>query len=167
MNKYIVLLRMQSLFTNNFNVKICAVYKNNKLYKLYTLFIIIFKLIPFYIINYMFYLLGYQIIYKTNNIYNITNTNKIYITPIILEFKIIYETNIYDLTNSIKKYSSSIPLNFFINENKINKYDKLEIIILKNGKKINIKLDLLDINIPIYKLFLDKESLDIEFLDKD
>ena len=44
MNKYIILIRMQNFITNNFNVKICAIYKNNKLYKLYYLFIIIFKL---------------------------------------------------------------------------------------------------------------------------
>ena len=157
MNIYIILLRMHNLLTNNFNVKICAVYKNNILYKLYNILIIIFKLIPFCIINYIFYLLGYQIIYTTNNIYNITNIDKIHIIPIILEFKIINDDNIYDLTHSIKKYSSSIPLIFFINENKIKKYDKLEIIILKNGKKINIKLDLSDLTIPIYKLFLDKD----------
>ena len=159
MNKYIILIRMQNFITNNFNVKICAIYKNNKLYKLYNLFIIIFKLIPFYILSYIFYLFGYQIIYMTDNIYNITYNKKIHIIPIILEFKIINNNDIYDLTNSIKQYSSSIPLNFFINENKIKKYDKIEIIILKNGKKNNIKLNLSknNINIPIYKLFLDNE----------
>jgi hypothetical protein len=159
MNKYILILRMQSYFTNNFNVKICAVYKNNKLYKIYKLYSLIYCIIPFYILSYLFYLFGYQIIYMTNNIYNITYTNQIHIIPIILKFNIINDNITYDLTNSIKKYSSSIPFKFVIKQNNIKKYNKLEIIILQNGKKKCLELELIDINIPIYKLFL---SLDTE-----
>jgi len=159
MNKYILILRMLNFFTNNFNVKICGIYKKKNIYKLPNYITFLLRFFPFYILSYIFYIFGYQIIYVTDNIYNITYNKKIHIIPIILEFKIINNNDIYDLTNSIKKYSSSIPLNFFINENKIKKYDKIEIIILKNGKKNNIKLNLSknNINIPIYKLFLDNE----------
>ena len=154
MNKYILILRMQNLFTNNFNVKICAIYKKNKLYRLYSLFIFIFRFIPFCILNYIFNLFDFQIIYMTNNIYNITRQTNINIIPIILNFKILNKENVYDLTNSITKYSSNIPLKFVIKSHKITTYDKIEITILENCIRKKIDIGIFDIYTPIYKLFI-------------
>jgi hypothetical protein len=149
---------MLNFLSSNLNVKICAIYKNNKLYNLHNLFVILFRFIPFYISSYIFNLFGYQIIYMTNNIYNLTYTNSIHIIPIILKFNIIYDTNTFDLTNIIKNYSTSIPLKFIIKQNNINKYNKIELIFLQNGKKISKIKELFDINIPIYKLFLNLDT---------
>jgi len=158
MNKYILILRMQNFFTNNFNVKICGIYKKKSIYKLYSPVIFLLRFFPFYILSYIFYLFGYQIIYMTNNIYNISYTTKIHITPIILNFSIIHDNTSHDLTNSIKKYSSSIPLKFFLKENNIKKYDKLSLSILQNGNKKYLEINIININCPIYELFISYDT---------
>lgn len=156
MNIYIRGLKMQNFCSQHFNVKICALYKNKnkKIYFPYFFFIIICRFIPFIIIKYLLYLINYQIIYITNNIYNITNNNNIRIIPIIMNFIIIDKNNnIHDLTPLIKFYNPSIPLQFLFKNNKITNPIEIKINYLSEGV---IKKDILilnDYNIQIYELF--------------
>ena len=159
MNKYILLIRMQNFFTNNFNVKICAICHKKNIYIPCYICMLICRCIPFMIIRSLLYLFNMHLIYITNNIYNTTNTNDIHITPIIMKFKILDDNNTeHDLSSYIKYYSPSIPLKFILKQNKINKYNTLTLNYLFNSQIINKQIVLNNIDILIYQLFIsDKE----------
>jgi hypothetical protein len=151
------LLKLRDLIIGNFFVNICAIKTKKTLLIVtgfYKLLLIFVKLCPFFIIKYICLLFGLQIIYKTDNIYQITNITHTHINPVIFNFTLETKLKSIDMSGILKYYNSSIPLKFFINNNQLENYDLIKIKYLHKGKIsekiINIGSNL---DLPIYNLF--------------
>jgi hypothetical protein len=116
---------LRELFISNFGIKIYGLKINNNILYFNNILRFIFYFIPFSIFNNNIF---YDIIYKKDNIFYITNLNKYRILPLILEF-IFYDdnNNSINMTKEIKYYSASIPIKFFIEYNNLYDYTKLNI----------------------------------------
>jgi hypothetical protein len=150
------LLYIREILISNFFVEILAFKIKNDLYFVDENIKYIFYTLPFYFIKKICNLFNIEIIYKSDNIYNIHN-NYItinLITPIILDIQIITNNNKkINIKDIIKYYNYNIPLNFLLlNSN----FDDKKIIYLKymkRGKIIEININVDEyINQPIINL---------------
>jgi len=161
------LFNLRDFIARNFFVSINALVYNHEIYFLdkYLKIIYIFlRLVPFGLLQVIFNLLNIQIIYKLDNIYNITNIKQNHILPIItsiiIESNDLYTTsdinknNSYNLTSKIKYYNSSIPIYFLLKNNNIKNCNNIKIKYFNKGKIIEKNInDINDINkLLIYNL---------------
>ena len=111
---------------------------------------------PFIIIKYFSWLTGYQVIYKIDNTYQITNNYTNHILPVLLQF-IAHNNDLTDscpLTHVIKYYNSSMELNVFSHLNIPKEYTMLTIKYFSKGKIYNKTIEINKYkNTFIYKLF--------------
>ena len=149
---------LRNLIISNFFINILAFqYKDsiidtNNIYYL----LLLLRVIPFFILNYILTLFNINIIYQKEGIYDITN-NKLKILPIILKMIIKCDTS-YEIDN-IKYYNSNIPIEFLLNNykclenNKIS--SKIYVKYLIKGKVIEKEININENNIikPLYVLF--------------
>ena len=148
------LINLRDLIVSNFGIEIYGLVLKNK-YIFYTksIFKYIFYIFPFSLFNYIKFI---QIIYKKDNIYYITNSNLYIITPIILNFTFKKSKNdeTIDMTSIIKYYNSSIPFKFIIENNKLNKFNILNIKYISKGTITDKKIYIDDCNNKLlYELF--------------
>ena len=113
-------------------------------------------LIPFYFLKITFNLFDCELIYKVDGIYGITNIKKNHIIPFITNCVVLNDDSSLNITNDIRYYNSSIPISFFINNNKINNYFKIQLVYYIKSNKNEKEIDLREINVNnylIYQLF--------------
>jgi hypothetical protein len=152
------LIRVRDIIVSNFFVTICCIVINDKCYDFdgfYSTFLsVIYNPIPFSLLKKVLKLLNINVIYKVDNIYNISIDNN-HILPIIMDFYFENNNEIKDLSDELSQYNSIIPLNFFINNEMLQKYKKIKLKYLNNNKIIERTFDILSvIDLPIYKLFI-------------
>ena len=150
-------VKLRNFIINNFFVNILCFKKNNNFIYLHNpIYQYCLLLIPFYFVNLIAIKYKYDIIYKRDGIYGITNIKENMIIPFITNCIVIKDENILNISSNLRIYNSSIPLHFFINNDKLLMYDILKIIYLKKGDKIEKKIMLNEIdtkNYLIYNLF--------------
>jgi hypothetical protein len=166
-NYYIMtLITIRNFYVKNFFVKIigfqnitnkkCYYLSGNYIYnKLYS----ILRFVPFIIIIKIANIFNYEIIYKCDKIYYITNIKINKILPVLLEFKSYnsQDTNFnYNLTSIIQYYTPSLTFDLFINENIPKSHDLIKIKYIKKGI-VNEKVIIINNykNSLIYNLFED------------
>ena len=148
------LINLRDLVISNFGIEIYGlVFKNNNIFYTKNILKYIFYIFPFSLFNYIRFI---KIIYKKDNIYYITNSNLYIITPIILNFTFNNSNNdeTIDMTSRIKYYNSSIPFKFIIENNKLNKFNILNIKYISKGTTNNKIMYIDDCNNKLlYELF--------------
>ena len=148
------LIYLREFIISNFGIKIYAIlFKNQKLFYINNFYRYLLFFIPFSLINYINI---FKIIYKKDDIYYVTNSNKsVKIIPLILKFNFINKDDTIDMKSEIKYYNSYIPFKFFINNNKLNNYNSLNIMYIFNREVIqkNIYIDEY-YNKLLYELFI-------------
>lgn len=164
-NLYKYFINLRNFIIKNFGVNIIGFKKidnnNNYLwisdYTFSYLYNIILQIIPFIIIKITSNSIGYHVIYKYDNIYQITEKHKNHILPIILQFEAFNNHNplkLHDLTDKIKYYNSSLALHVFSKLNIPSNYDSIKIKYLSKGKMYNKDLNITECkNNLIYNLF--------------
>ncbi len=145
---------LRNLYYQNFFVNVFGLCKNNRYQPINPISTYFLYIIPFFISSYIARLFGYSFIYKTENLYLISNCGQNHIMPIILKFDMIGNNNIESVTSIIKYYNASIPFSFFIKNNKLNMYQNCNIKYMSKGKMIEKTINIYDsLNLPIYQLF--------------
>jgi hypothetical protein len=162
MNKekiYKFYVRSRNFFVNNFFVNILCIKQNDTFIYLNDCNIIyryLLLLIPFYFLKITFNLFDCELIYKIDGIYGITNIKKNHIIPFITHCVISNDDLSLNITNDIRFYNSSIPISFYINNNKINNFYKIQLVYYIKSNRNEKKIDLRDFdlnNYLIYQLF--------------
>lgn len=160
---YIIYTLIRNFYINNFFVNILCIIKNDQYtYLLNNHFIYkyILHIIPFTISKYFFVFFNYNLIYKIDNIYCITN-NKLQIIPFIKNFIVTNETSSLNLTSKIYLFHSSIPLEFLLYICDIKDYDRIELNYVIKGINIKKEINIKDIDTTkylIYNLFDNNEK---------
>lgn len=150
------LIYFREFIISNFGIQIYAIlFKNQKLIYINNFYRYLLFFIPFSLLNYINI---FKIIYRKDNIYYVTNPNKsVKIIPLILKFNFMNNDmeDTIDMRSQIKYYNSYVPFKFFINNNKLNNYDSLNIIYISNKELIekNICIDEY-YNKLLYELFI-------------
>jgi hypothetical protein len=146
------LINFREFMVSNFGIIIYGlVFKNNKIYYLNDIYKYLFCFIPFNLLQKFVF---FNIIYKKDNIFYITNINTPIIVPTILNFTLNKPDNTYlDMTYEIKYYNSFIPIKFFIDYNNLYDYETINLKYISKGKMVN---KLIYINLYYnYKLIYD------------
>ncbi len=155
------LLQMRDLIVRNYFVSIYACIFNKEIYWINKYKVCyLLKLCPFGFLQMLFALFKIQLIYKVDNIYNITTQKHTHIMPIILNFNVcdIDDNNniIYnkDLISDVKYYNGLIPLEFLLLNTNEQNCNQLQIKYFHKGKIIEKKLNIDNHkNKLIYELF--------------
>jgi hypothetical protein len=110
-------------------------------------------LIPFYFIKTIANIYKYDIIYKVDGIYGITNIKENHIIPFITSCIVISDKSSLNISSYIRYYNSSIPLCFFIDNNNINNYNTIELVYFNKAVKIEKKVNLKTIDTTKYLIY--------------
>lgn len=162
MKLYRLYVKTRNFFINNFFVNIlCLRHENTFIYlndyRLIYRYLLI--LIPFYFVKCIANIYKYDIIYKVDGIYGITNIKDNHIIPFITSCIAYNDTSSLNISNDIRFYNSSIPLYFFINNNNLSSYNYIKLIYYYKSNKIEKKIELNKINSKdylIYNFFLNE-----------
>lgn len=156
------LLKLRDFFIRNYCAKIIAFKKDNMVYYpklVLNLLILFLRLVPFSVLIYFANFLKFQLIYSQDGTYQLSGLTQNHILPVIFKFNVgssfnPNNDNQIDLKPIIKYYNSSLPLDFILNNNKLNNYSYIDITYLHLGslqnKRIIIKSNKLT---PLYLLF--------------
>jgi hypothetical protein len=158
------LFKLRNFMIKNFGVCIIGFKKKDSDdyiwvddFKFKYLYNIILQITPFIIIKSISNYNGYNVIYKYDDLYDITGTQENHILPIILNFEAFSSDSpldLYDLTDKIKYFNSSLPFNVFCKLNIPQYYDIINIRYLSKGKICNKQLKIIEIkNNLIYSLY--------------
>jgi hypothetical protein len=156
------LLQLRDIIVRNYFVSIYAAKVNNQIYFLNNYFLLLYliKLLPFDVLKWFCNLANIQIIYKLDNIYNISNNKHMHIMPILLKFDVCQyddKNNIINHTNilpDVKYYNGMIPLEFLLKNTHLETYNQLQIKYLHKGKMIDKIINIDNFNHAlIYELF--------------
>lgn len=130
-SKYFILLR--NIIINNFFVNIECLIKNNNYIIINPYYNYLIFLIPFIITKHILLYFNYDIIYRSDNIYTITNIHQNHILPVLLKFNV---DSTFNILNSIKYFNSSIPLYFILYKYGFLNNNHIDIEYFHNGKII-------------------------------
>ena len=150
-----ILLPIRELIINNFCVSIKSLQINKIIIKK-SVFLYLLKLVPFFILKRLLECINIKYIYLMDNLYFSNYSKEIKITPVFMSLNG-YQSNELEnnellseekvnLLDSFKKYSSSIPLWFFLENEKLNNINTIQMKYFSKGK-MNSK----DISIEMYK----------------
>jgi hypothetical protein len=154
-----IYVKTRNFLINNFFVDIKCFKKEDKFIYLDNQKIIykyLLMIIPFYLIKSIANKYNYDIIYKVDNIYNITNIKENHIIPFISNCSVYSNNSVIDITKDIRYYNSSIPLCFLIYNCELFKYDTIKITYMNKGNKLYTEINLNNIdttNFLLYNLF--------------
>ena len=151
-----IYINLRNFFIKNFFVSVIGLKIDDHYIWLDTFINYLLYLMPFIIIKYFSWLTGYQVIYKIDNTYQITNNYTNHILPVLLEFYVSDNDLIhsYNLAHAIKYYNSAIELYVFSYLNIPKEYTMLTIKYLSKGKIYNKTIEINKYkNTFIYKLF--------------
>ncbi len=136
------LISIRDFFVSNFFVSVIGFKKSNNYLWIgnkgifQTICYTMLMVIPLFITTYITKICGYDVIYKYDNIYNLSNSKSNKIIPVLLEFKAYSSEEtayFYDLSKQIKFYNTSIPFNVFVVLNIPKIYDSIKIKYLTKG----------------------------------
>jgi hypothetical protein len=151
-----IYINLRNFFINNFFVSIIGFKINNHYIWLNSFTNYLLYLVPFIIIKYISWITSYQVIYKLDNTYQITNNYTNHILPVLLQF-IAHNNDLSEscnLAHVIKYYNSAIELYVFSHLNIPKKYNMLTIKYLIKGKIYEKTIEINEMkNLSIYKLF--------------
>jgi hypothetical protein len=151
-----IYINLRNFFIKNFFVSVIGLKIDDHYIWLDTFTNYLLYLMPFIIIKYFSWLTGYQVIYKIDNTYQITNNYTNHILPVLLQF-IAHNNDLTDscsLTHVIKYYNSSMELNVFSHLNIPKEYTMLTIKYFSKGKIYDKTIEINKYkNTFIYKLF--------------
>jgi hypothetical protein len=151
-----IYINLRNFFIKNFFVSVIGLKIDDHYIWLNTFINYLLYLMPFIIIKYFSWLTGYQVIYKIDNTYQITNNYTNHILPVLLQF-IAHNNDLTDscsLTHVIKYYNSSMELNVFSHLNIPKEYTMLTIKYFSKGKIYDKTIEINKYkNTFIYKLF--------------
>lgn len=141
---YLIVAR--EFFVSNFNITLKSVEKNNnKLFNTY--FFYTFKIIPFFLLKFLFNTFDIKYICLIDNIY-FSNYGNFKITPILLKACVFNNNNDnkINISDNIKNYNGTVPLWYIIKNEKLNEFEKIEFTYFSKGKMINKSFNLIEIN---------------------
>lgn len=148
------LITLREFVVNNFTITLKSIEKNNfKFYNSYLFYL--FKIIPFFIIKFLFTLIKIKYIYLVDNIY-FSNYGEFRITPVLLNAQVYDEMNDYrkDITETIKNYNGTVPLWYITKNEKLNNFQKIQFKYFSKGKLENKTFNLIEINNKLlYEIF--------------
>jgi hypothetical protein len=151
-----IYINLRNFFIKNFFVSVIGLKIDDRYIWLDTFTNYLLYLMPFIIIKYFSWLTSYQVIYKIDNTYQITNNYTNHILPVLLQF-IAHNNDLTDscpLTHVIKYYNSSMELNVFSHLNIPKEYTMLTIKYFSKGKIYDKTIEINKYkNTFIYKLF--------------
>jgi hypothetical protein len=156
MKLYRSYVNTRNFFINNFFVEIYCFKCDNKciyLNNYYLIYKYLLLLIPFYFIKTIANIYKYDIIYKVDGIYGITNIKENHIIPFITSCIVISDKSSLNISSYIRYYNSSIPLCFFIDNNNINNYNTIELVYFNKAVKIEKKVNLKTIDTTKYLIY--------------
>jgi hypothetical protein len=157
MNKiFRIYVKTRNFLINNFLVNIECFKKEDKFIYLDNQKIIykyLLMIIPFYLIKTLANKYNYDIIYKVDNIYNITNIKENHIIPFITNCSVYSNDSVIDITKDIRYYNSSIPLCFLIYNCELFKYDTIKITYMNKGNRLYNEINLNNIDTTKFLLY--------------
>lgn len=119
----------------NFGVNIMALqYKKWKLFNSY-LFLIL-RLLPFTMLKFIFNSLTVNYIYKLDDLY-LANYGDFRITPLLISVIVYKNDEGNNITDKIKKYNHTVPFWYFIINEKLTKFEKIQFKYFSKGKLEN------------------------------
>ena len=140
------LIAVCEFFVTNFNITLKSVEKNNnKLFNTY--FFYTFKIIPFFLLKFLFNTFDIKYICLIDNIY-FSNYGNFKITPILLKVSVFNNNNDnkINISDNIKNYNGTVPLWYIVKNEKLNEFEKIEFTYFSKGKMINKSFNLIEIN---------------------
>jgi len=149
------LITLREFVVNNFTVTLKSVEKNN--YKLYnTYFFYLFKIIPFFLLKFLFYSIKVRYIYLIDDIY-FSNYGDFRITPVLLNALVFDDENSdgkINIIDNIKKYNGTVPLWYIVENEKFDRFQKIQFKYFSKGKMENKIFSLKEINNKLlYEIF--------------
>ena len=157
MNKiFRIYVKTRNFLINNFLVNIECFKKEDKFIYLDNQKIIykyLLMIIPFYLIKTLANKYNYDIIYKVDNIYNITNIKENHIIPFITNCSVYSNDSVIDITKDIRYYNSSIPLCFLIYNCELFSYDTIKITYMNKGNRLYNEINLNNIDTTKFLLY--------------
>lgn len=138
MNITYYLLNLREFFVRSFQTKIIAIIDKDYKIEKNSVIIYLINFIPFFITSFIFYLFSISYIYVRDEIIFYSESNKVNITPCILDFKIIKENEEICVKDSVSAYFSNVPLKVIFENEKVDVSDTDEIKIkyINSGKFI-------------------------------
>ncbi len=149
------MMKCRNFLIQNFMVNVICMVDTNYNYYFNTRIVrTTLRLIPFYIIKYVAFLLKMKVIYKIDDIYYIEPIKQNHILPIIMNLEFINKNqDSCNVTDKIKFYNSSLPISFFIEQHNLESYKSIKLKYLKKGKLIEKIIEINNKNCLIYNLF--------------
>lgn len=138
-------VKLRNFYVTNFFVNIiCLRKKHNYIYldNKYLIYRYLLLLCPFYFVNYIANKYNYDLIYKIDDIYGITNVKENHIIPFIINCTVSNNESSLNISSDIHFYNSSIPLQFFINTCNIHNYHIIKLVYLNKGVKMEKEINL-------------------------
>lgn len=156
MKLYRQYVNFRNFFINNFFVNVVCLKHNDTFIYLnnnYIIYNYLLILIPFYFVKNIANIYNYDLIYKVDGIYGITNIKENHIIPFISSCIAYNNKSSLNITNDIRFYNSSIPLYFFINNNNLKNYDFIKLIYFNKSNKIEKKIEFNEIDTKKYLIY--------------
>ena len=120
------LLYIREVFINNFCVSIQSIQINKTIIKNSILFTLL-RIIPFFIIKFLFNFFNIKYVYLLDNIYFSNYSNNFSIKPMFLSFELLSSNEVTSIKDIMRKYNLTIPLWFLLYNEKLEAYDKFRI----------------------------------------
>lgn len=149
-----IFLNFRNFYVENFTTKILGIVGSNKLHK-NSILLMMVNLVPYFFLTHIFKIFNYNYIYKTDDLIGFSENNKITLTPVLLNVKLVKENKTIDIKELFSKYKNNVPVYvIFDNEKiKLSNTDNLYLKFIKFGKikekefnlkkiKYSLKLDL-------------------------
>jgi hypothetical protein len=156
MKLYRMYVKSRNFFINNFFVNIICLKHNNTFIYLNNdrlIYRYLLLLIPFYFVKCFANIYNYDLIYRVDGIYGITNIKENHIIPFITSCIAFNETSSLNISNDIRFYNSSIPLYFFIINSNLNSYNFIKLIYFNKSSKIEKKIEFDKIDTKSYLIY--------------
>jgi len=131
-------LQIREFLINNFFISIKTLQINETIIK-NNIFFYLLRLVPFFILKVLFDYFNVKYIYLMDDLYFSNYSNEIKFSPVLMSFYgylHILDNDKINLMESFKKYNCSIPLWFFLENEKLNNINMLNIKYFSKGKII-------------------------------
>ena len=155
---YNLYVKLRNFYVKNFFVTILCfknndrfIYLDNNYPQIFYRYLLL--LIPFYFIKLFANKFNFDIIYKIDGVYGITNIKENHIIPFIKSCVISDDTASLNISLSIRLFNSSIPLHFFMNICELNNYKTIKLIYLNKGVTIEKEIKLNEIDTKKYLIY--------------
>lgn len=155
-NLFKLYVNLRNFYVNNFFVTVlCLKHEDNfiYLYDNYIIYRYLLLLIPFYFLNLIANKYKYDLIYKIDGVYGITNIKENHIIPFITSCVVVNDEATLNISSEIRLYNSSIPLHFFINSCDLNNYKVIKLAYLIKGVKKEKEINLNEIETKKYLIY--------------